>query len=101
MIKFNLARKSMQRQIQYTSENILIHPALNPDDPDQLLAITPESAGWDYISFQLRRLAQGQSWSFESGENELALVNLTGRYTVQSNRGKWSGIGGRPNVFMG
>ena len=89
----------MQQQIQYTSANVLIRPTPHADDPDLLLAITPESAGWDYISFQTRRLAQGQSWSFSSGENELAIVNLNGRYTVHSNRGEWQGIGGRKNVF--
>ena len=89
----------MQRQMQYTSENIVIRPTAQAEDPDLMLAITPESAGWDYISFQVRRLAQGQSWSFQTGEHELALVNLNGRYTVHSNRGEWTGIGGRKNVF--
>lgn len=72
-----------------------------PDDPDLILNVTPEQAGWDYISFQARRLAQGQSWSFATGENELALVNLTGVYRVESNRGNWTDIGGRETVFSG
>ncbi|MHC4488310.1 MAG: 5-deoxy-glucuronate isomerase, partial [Planctomycetota bacterium] len=42
-----------------------------------------------------------QSWSFASGENELVIVNLSGRYMVRSNRGQWSGIGARKNVFQG
>ncbi len=53
------------------------------------------------ISFEVRHLRQGESWSFASGENELAVVNLTGRYTVKSDHGTWSGIGGRANVFVG
>jgi 5-deoxy-glucuronate isomerase len=65
------------------------------------LSITPELAGWDLIAFEVRRLAQGASWSFATGEHELALVNLTGRYGVRSNRGEWAGIGGRQNVFEG
>ncbi len=87
--------------MQYTSENILVHP-LEPgaaDDPNLILSVTPEQAGWDYISFQVRRLASGESWSFETGENELAIVNLTGVYSVTSSRGDWQGIGGRENVF--
>src|SRR5204862_1742985 len=88
-------------QMQYTSENILIRPTGQTNDPNLILAITPEQAGWDYITFQARRLAQGQSWSFQTGANELAIVNLTGRYTVHSNRGAWQGIGGRKNVFTG
>jgi 5-deoxy-glucuronate isomerase len=91
----------MQKQMQYTAENILVRPTANPNDPDCILSVTPEDAGWDYISFQARRLATGQSWSFSSGANELALVNFTGVYTVMSNRGDWRGIGGRTNVFTG
>ncbi len=87
--------------MQYTPDNILVKPGVFPDDPDLILSITPEQAGWEYISFQARRLAANQSWSFASGENELVIVNLSGRYTVRSNRGQWSGIGTRKNVFEG
>ncbi len=85
--------------MQYTAENLLISPEVSSDDPDLILSIAPERAGWEYISFQARRLAAGGRWSFETGENELALVNLSGRYSVESSRGAWTGIGGRKNVF--
>lgn len=87
--------------MRYTAENILIRPDTFPDDPDLILSIAPEQAGWEYISFQVRRLAQNKSYSFETGENELVIVNLSGRYNVHSNRGRWSGIGSRKNVFTG
>jgi 5-deoxy-glucuronate isomerase len=80
---------------------MLVRPQSYADDPDLILSITPDLAGWDYISFQARRLASGQRWSFQTGENELALVNLTGRYAVSSNRGSWQGIGARRDVFAG
>ncbi len=84
---------------QYTAKNLLIQPAAYPDDPGLLLSITPESAGWTYISFQARRLNAGESWRFDTAENELALVNLSGRYAVASDKGAWSGIGGRRSPF--
>ncbi len=84
---------------QYTADNILVTPSSSPDDPGLILSVTPDSAGWDYISFQARRLDTGQSWSFETGDAELAIVNLTGTYTVDSSRGSWPHIGGRTNVF--
>ena len=87
--------------MQYTANNILVKPGIYSDDPDLILSITPEQAGWEYISFQARRLSRNQSWSFESGENELVIVNLSGRYSVNSNRGNWSGIGNRKDVFQG
>jgi 5-deoxy-glucuronate isomerase len=65
------------------------------------LSITPEQAGWEYISFQARRLVEGRNWTFETGENELVIVNFSGRYTINSNRGIWSGFGGRKDVFAG
>lgn len=86
---------------QYTAQNLLISPSPCPDDPGYILSITPETAGWELISFQVRKLAAGASWSFETGENELALVNLSGRYTVVSDKGTWSGIGGRTSPFEG
>lgn len=86
---------------QYTAQNLLIPPSPCPDDPGCVLSITPETAGWEYISFQVRKLAAGASWSFATGENELALVNLSGRYTVVSDKGTWSGIGGRTSPFEG
>ncbi|MEZ4673298.1 MAG: hypothetical protein R2932_03525 [Caldilineaceae bacterium] len=48
----------MQKQMQYTAENLLVRPTSHPGDPDCLLSVTPEEAGWDYISFQIRRLAK-------------------------------------------
>ena len=85
--------------MQYNSENLLVRPCHHADDPDLILSITPETAGWEYTSFQARQLGNGKGWDFSSGENELVLVNLTGCYTVESSRGKWTGIGGRQSVF--
>lgn len=86
--------------MQYTPENILVKPTQNPADPDLILSVTPQQAGWDYISFQARRLAAGKKWNFSSGENELALVVLNGCFTIQSGRGSWAGLD-RVSVFSG
>ncbi len=85
--------------MQYATQNLLVRPGEHPDDPGLALSITPQSAGWEFISFQARRLAREASWSFETGDCELAIVNLTGRYTVRSNRGDFSDVGGRRTVF--
>ncbi len=87
--------------MQYTADNVLVGEVNDGNDPDLILSVTPEGAGWKYISFQARRLGDGGSWSFDTGENEFAFVNLSGRYRVDSSRGSWAGIGGRPNVFAG
>ena len=84
--------------MQYTAENLLVRPSPNPDDSDLILSVTPEQAGWEYISFQVRRLAAGQEWSFATGENELAMVILTGCLNVSSDKGAWVGLE-RQSVF--
>ena len=86
--------------MQYTAENILVCPAASETDPDLILSITPEEAGWDYIYFQAGRLSAGRSWSFQSGEHELAIVILSGKFSVASNRGEWLGIE-RESVWTG
>ena len=84
--------------MQYTNQNILVHPSTDPQDPDLILAVTPESAGWDLISFQARYLVAGKEWAFASGENELAIILLSGAISVRSTRGSWHGLK-RKNVW--
>lgn len=85
---------------QYTADNLLVHPG-NSDDSDVIVEVTPERAAWEYIRFQLRRLSPQQTWSFATGDYELAIVPLSGRLSVTSNRGQWFHIGERMSVFEG
>lgn len=85
---------------QYHDGNLVVHPG-NSQDPDVIVEVQPEQAGWDTIHFQARRLPAGRSWSFATGDNELVLVPLGGSLVVESERGRWSGVGRRPNVFSG
>jgi 5-deoxy-glucuronate isomerase len=87
--------------MKYSAENLLVRPSVDPRDADLALTISPERAGWSFLSFQVRRLAQGKNWSFDTGEHELVLVNLSGSYAVTSNRGQWDRLGGRQDVFAG
>ncbi len=85
---------------QYNAQNLVVHPG-NAPEQDVIVEVTPELAGWDYIRFQVRRLAPGQNWTFATGDYELALVPFSGRLSITSNRGQWSQVGGRENVFSG
>ncbi|HVN54114.1 MAG TPA: 5-deoxy-glucuronate isomerase [Anaerolineaceae bacterium] len=84
----------------YDSSNLVIHMG-NSNHPGVIVEVDPEQAGWDTIHFQARRLSSGESWSFATGEDELALVVLGGILDVDSDRGQWKTIGKRPNVFAG
>ncbi|HYN89042.1 MAG TPA: 5-deoxy-glucuronate isomerase [Ardenticatenaceae bacterium] len=67
----------------------------------RLNGVVPADAGWEFISFEARRLRRGEQWSFATGEHELALVLLGGQATVRSNRGTWPSLGGRATPFDG
>src|ERR1700731_4450511 len=82
---------------QYDVQNLIVHPD-NAAETDVIVAVTPETAGWDYISFQLRRLSAGRSWSFATGDYEAAIVVLSGRISVASDKGQWSHVGKRESV---
>lgn len=85
---------------QYTANNLVLHPG-NSTDPDVIVEVTPELAGWETIHFQARRLAAGRAWSFQTDGHELALVLLGGTVDVNSSRGRWQDVGRRAHVFAG
>ncbi|MBP7963427.1 MAG: 5-deoxy-glucuronate isomerase [Caldilineaceae bacterium] len=85
---------------QYTADNLVVHPQTG-DDTGLIVNVTPTLAGWETINFQARRLDAGESWSFQTGENELAIVVLGGTVDVRSDHGEWLGIGQRADVFAG
>lgn len=58
--------------------------------------VTPESAGWSYLYFGVRRAP----FSSETGEVEIALVPLSGRCRVEAEGAAWE-LGGRESVFAG
>jgi 5-deoxy-glucuronate isomerase len=60
-----------------------------------------ESFGFEYLSFQVRRLAAGKSYTAETGGRELAAVMLGGRCTVETAEDRFEQVGGRAHVFAG
>lgn len=77
---------------------LLIAPSLQDEE---YIHISPASAGWEYLNFAARKLRRNESWAFDTGQNELALVILSGKCSVVSNWGSWSEIGRRASVFDG
>ncbi len=66
-----------------------------------ILSVTQQSAGWDTISLRVLRLEKGQRQVVSQPGEELALVMLGGQITVTANGDRWSGLGGRADVFSG
>lgn len=86
--------------MKYTKENLIVRP-YQKADPDLIVSVSPQEAGWKYIHFQSRRLAAGEQWTFPAGQYEIALILLAGTLRAESNRGVWPAIGKRNNVFQG
>jgi 5-deoxy-glucuronate isomerase len=58
--------------------------------------VTPESAGWRYLSFRV----EAGPFAAETGAQEICLVPLAGACRVESEGETWQ-LGGRVNVFDG
>ncbi len=39
---------------------LIVTPASSPNEEGSLLTVTPESAGWKYVGFEVVQLAEGQ-----------------------------------------
>ncbi len=85
---------------QYDSSNLVVR-AGNSADPEVIVDVRPEQAGWDTLHFQARHLGEGRTWSLATGGCELALVVLGGQLDVRSSRGQWRQLGNRSDVFAG
>jgi 5-deoxy-glucuronate isomerase len=57
----------------------------------QIQHITPQSAGWRYIGFDVWMLKKGQSITLESGERELCLVLVAGLASVKTTKADFPG----------
>lgn len=78
--------------------SLRVRPAA-PDAEGRVLTVTPESAGWRYVGFEVRRLAAGQETALTSAGRETCVVVLTGTAGVQAGSARFPGIGGRKSVF--
>ena len=72
-----------------------------PDEGGRVINVTPESAGWQYVGFQVLRLAAGRTVERSTGDEEVCLVLLEGFCNVSAGNDEWRGIGGRDSVFEG
>lgn len=77
----------------------LIVPSHAPDAEGNILRVTPESAGWTYVGFEVYKLGVGQTLTRETGEQELCAVLLAGKADVHTEEAVFEQIGARMDVF--
>jgi 5-deoxy-glucuronate isomerase len=80
--------------------SLLVKPDLSPEAA-QVHRITPESAGWHYVGFEVFDLTPPQRLERESGEREQCLVLLSGRASVSVDGRSFGAIGERHTPFEG
>ncbi|OXS54670.1 5-deoxy-glucuronate isomerase [Cohnella sp. CIP 111063] len=79
---------------------LIVKPRPAPDDEGNVLRITPESAGWAHVGFEVYRLEPGATLRRATEEREACLVLLGGVADVTTSSGsQWQRIGRRMSVF--
>ena len=64
-----------------------------------IVAVTPQSAGWRYVGFAAHRLQPGEQLELATSGNEVCVVVLRGVVTVKAQGNAWAEIGQRNSVF--
>jgi 5-deoxy-glucuronate isomerase len=80
--------------------NLLVKPSA-PDSRGRITHVTPQSAGWTYVGFDLHRLGPGQAIDAATGEREICLVLISGKARVDAGGTDFGEIGERASPFAG
>ncbi|PAK55201.1 5-deoxy-glucuronate isomerase [Paenibacillus sp. 7541] len=78
---------------------LIVPEASQPNQEGVVLRVTPESAGWSYVGYEMVKLKKGEALMRETGRLEACLVFLSGKGDVRTAEKRWTGIGQRMSVF--
>lgn len=70
-----------------------------PDAQKRTQHITPKSANWGYVHFDVYELQQGESISLPATDNEMCLVLVAGKATIKTPAQTFENIGDRMDPF--
>ncbi|ARP42933.1 5-deoxy-glucuronate isomerase [Geobacillus thermodenitrificans] len=71
----------------------------SPNEEGNVVRVTPESAGWEYVGFEVYALTKGQTLRKETIDQEACLVLLKGKANISTKLERWEQIGLRMDVF--
>lgn len=80
--------------------NLVVKSKNEPDADASVVKVTPESAGWEYVGFEVLNLASGASVERRAEGEEVCLVPISGTCSVSAASEEWE-IGGRTGPFDG
>ena len=67
----------------------------------KVINITPQSAGWKHVGFEVHKLAKGESAAAATGEREVCLVLVSGKAKVKAGGQDFGVLGERMTPFEG
>lgn len=70
-----------------------------PNESGQVQSISPETAGWSYVGFEVFELKAGQTLAQETGDQEVCLVLVAGKASVNTRELQLENIGDRMSPF--
>ena len=80
---------------------LLVRSAVGLAGDGLMLEVSPESAGWRYVGFEVLRLAAGHRVERHTERREVCAVLLSGRADVTFGGREWPDVGRRESVFDG
>ena len=81
--------------------DLVVPSSKTPAEDGSVVKVTPESAGWGYVGFEVLRLAAGGIAERVAIGVEVCLVPVSGRCHVATEAEEWRDIGGREGPFDG
>lgn len=69
------------------------------DDGGRIQDITPQSANWNYVGFEVFELEPGETLQQETGDSEVVVVLIAGKADIATNEQSFDGIGARMSPF--
>lgn len=78
---------------------LIVPSRKEPDEQGNILTVTPETAGWTYVGFEVFKLKEGQTLQRQTNETEVCIALLSGKANVNTLEQKFENIGERMNVF--
>ena len=80
--------------------DLVVKSKREPDTDASVVKVTPKSAGWEYVGFEVLKLSAGESVERRAEGEEVCLVPLSGTCSVSAASEEWE-IGGRTGPFDG
>ncbi len=80
---------------------LLVHPLTRPASDGTILRVSPESAQWTWVGFEVLSLSGAGPVTRDCGQREVCIVVVEGTVEIRSRHGDWLGLGSRSDPWSG